>query len=93
MSASYPSSYPYVDQRGPGRFYSQLKGYDENTFGFMKFNPPLSSPIYYPYSRKNDPPIKYVFNYDGLLHPSTDKYENLNCNYPNVNNAYTYNQE
>jgi hypothetical protein len=70
-------------------FYSSLRGYSENgKFGFMKFNPPVSDPSFYPYMRKFDPEIKYQPDYNTLLHPGTDKYPNTNVFFASITNAY-----
>ena len=69
-------------------YFSTLGGYSENTLGFMKFNPPLSASIPYPYARNKDPEIKYQFDYDSLSYPESTQSVNLNCFYPSVTNAY-----
>ena len=69
-------------------YFSTLSGYSANTFGFMKFNPPLAQPMPYMYSRNADPPIQYQFDYDSLSYPSTSESVNLNCNYASIQNGY-----
>jgi hypothetical protein len=73
------SAYPY---------FSTLSGYCDNTFGFMKFNPPLSKSLPYPYARGQEAPIKYQFDYESLSYPSTSESSNLNCNYASIQNGY-----
>jgi len=70
--------------------YSTLKGYTENEFGFMKFNPPLSDPVFYPYSRKDDPVIKYTPNYNTLCHScyNADDIKNVDYRFASISNAY-----
>jgi hypothetical protein len=68
--------------------YSTLKGYTENEFGFMKFNPPLSDPVFYPYARKDDPVIKYTPNYNTLCHSCYDNIENVDYRFASIRNAY-----
>ena len=84
---SYPN--PNHEHRSTAYpYFSTLSGYSDNTFGFMKFNPPLSEPIAFPYARNTDPPISYKFNYDSLSYPDTPESTNLNCNYASIKNGY-----
>lgn len=61
-------------------FYNNLAGYQNNKFGQVRFQPPLSEAIVY----------KDVFyappNYQSLTHKVAS--ENVNYFYPSVNNAY-----
>jgi hypothetical protein len=86
MNFSRERTIPFIPA---SNYYSTLQQYQKNgDFGFMKFNPPLSPPVFYPYMRKFDaPPIKYQTNYDTLLHVS-DTFPNLNQNYSSISNAY-----
>lgn len=69
--------------------YSTLKGYTENEFGFMKFNPPLSDPLSYPYERKDDPVIKYIPNYNTLCRSCyDDNIKQVDYRFASISHAY-----
>jgi hypothetical protein len=98
--SSYANYYPLsvVENRNvpiipSARYYSTLKGYTENDFGFMKFNPPLSDPVFYPYMRKDDPVIKYTPNYNTLCHScyNVNNVNNVDYNFASISNAYKNN--
>jgi hypothetical protein len=70
-------------------FYSSLSGYSANgNFGFMKFNPPTSDPVFYPYMRKFDPEIRYKPDYNTLSHAGSQKFPNNNPDFASISNAY-----
>lgn len=82
MSSYYNTNYEY-NKNIPNYqscYYQNLRGYTNNKFGQVRFNPPLSEAIVYKDVYYAPP------NYQSLTHKVST--ENLNYNYPSVNNAY-----
>jgi hypothetical protein len=69
-------------------YYLSYQQYEKSDFGFMKFNPPVSPPIHYPYMRKFDQTVRYQPSYNTLIHTSPE-FPNNNPDYSSISNAYT----
>jgi hypothetical protein len=88
MSYYYNSNYEY-NKNIPNYqscYYQNLFGLANSNFGKVAFNPPLSNAIVYKEVYYSPP------NFDSLVHskPTT---ENVNYDYPSVNNAYSQCQD
>ena len=68
--------------------YLKLGKYCDTSFGLLQFNPPLATPLPFPYERKNDPVITYEFSYNSLMGKPKSPDSVNNTPYASINQAY-----